>query len=238
MNAKHKAAIVTRPRRFRNRTALSGWSFRPPEASHRTGQHIRHAKIAADLDQLAARNDDFAARRKAPTEQERRRRAIIDDQSSFRTGQFRKSSSASRTATAAFSGFEVIFEVRITRGVRSASRARSESGARPRFVWITTPGRIYHPLRPCVFACPNRYVHRIKHHLNTDRFVRSRPDKYRRLNRPRISSHAASRQWSARGRGRLPIIAAAAFMPSTSSTDGNRLERSRPVCSNSPYTRF
>ena len=49
--------------------------------------HVRHPKTAADLDQLATRDDNLLALRHGRQHQEHRRRAIVDNRRPFRARQ-------------------------------------------------------------------------------------------------------------------------------------------------------
>ena len=61
----------------------------PHLAQHGAGlrHDVRHAEPSADLDELAARHDDFPSRRESGEDQQRRRRVVVDDDGSFGAGQ-------------------------------------------------------------------------------------------------------------------------------------------------------
>ena len=109
-------------------------------------EDFRDAEAAADLDEFAARDDDFFLRpaREMPQHEHERRRAVVDHRGlpPRRTRRARccvrgRSARPPRSPVC-----EIIFEVVVVcadcrRGPRS--RAAAGSGARPRFVCSTTP---------------------------------------------------------------------------------------------------
>ena len=53
----------------------------------RLRHHVGHAEAAADLDQLAARDDDLAPGRQRRQHDQRRRRVVVDDDRRLGAGQ-------------------------------------------------------------------------------------------------------------------------------------------------------
>ena len=95
------------------------------------GHDLRHTKAAADLDQLAARNDDLAAGGQRREEQQHGGGVVVDDQSAFRTGQSAEEFFDMGIARAASAAFHIVFKGRIVlRGVRRGfGRASAQTGA-------------------------------------------------------------------------------------------------------------
>ena len=102
---------------------------------------VGDAEAAADLDQLAARDDGLPSLRERVEREHQRRRAVVDDERVLGAGELAEQADAVRR-----SAIRARRRRGRTRGscIRSATRAiasiaPSASGARPRFVCSTTP---------------------------------------------------------------------------------------------------
>ena len=95
------------------------------------GHDLRHTKAAADLDQLAARNDDLAAGGQRREEQQHGGGVVVDDQRALRAGQLAEEFFDMGIARAAPAAFHIVFKGRIVlRGVRRGfGRASAQAGA-------------------------------------------------------------------------------------------------------------
>jgi hypothetical protein len=80
------------------------------------GEHVRYAKVAANLYEFAPRDNCFATRGKCRKNKKRSRRAIVDDHRGFGTGQFTYQSFGPCSSFAAVAGRQVVFDRRITSG--------------------------------------------------------------------------------------------------------------------------
>ena len=105
---------------------------------------VRHAKRAADLDQLAARHDRLAAFGKRVEHQQHRGGIVVDERGVLRAGQFAEQAAHMIVALAALAADEV--ELQRDRGPHGADappRSRLRRGrARPRLVCSTVPVRL------------------------------------------------------------------------------------------------
>ena len=103
------------PRLFRNRFAIirEARAVRSTDFDHaraRLGHHFGNAKVPADLDQLAARNNRFAIPRQRIQNQQRRRGAIVDNQSRFGAGQLHQQIFGPRPAPSSLAGAKIVFQ--------------------------------------------------------------------------------------------------------------------------------
>src|SRR4026208_224741 len=83
MNAHHKLGVLV----YRLRVVRELCPVRRPDLfQFRTGlrQHIRHAEITPDLDELAARNDRLTILCKDRQDETRRRRTVAEDHRTLR----------------------------------------------------------------------------------------------------------------------------------------------------------
>ena len=74
------------------------------------GHDVRHPEGAADLDQLAARNDRLAAERKCVEDQKNRRRVVVDDGRILGSGQFADERAQMIVTLAALALLDIEFE--------------------------------------------------------------------------------------------------------------------------------
>ena len=95
------------------------------------GHDLRHAKAAANLDQLAARDDDLAAGGQRREEQQHGGRVVVDDQCALRAGQAAEERLDVGIARAAPAAFHIVFQGGIAlSGVRGGfRRASAQAGA-------------------------------------------------------------------------------------------------------------
>ncbi len=88
-------------------------------AQYRAGlrHHVGNAKRAADLDQLAARDDDFPALGQRVQRQQHRRGIVVDDNgrdfAPARVQQLRKQATDMNVALAALAGGQIEFQIRV-----------------------------------------------------------------------------------------------------------------------------
>ena len=94
-------------------------------------QDVRHAKPAADFDQLTSRDDDLAAVRQRRQHQQRRGGVIVGDERGLGAGQLAQQPLGVRVPMAALAGLEVVFEIRIAGGDFGRARNRFGSERRP-----------------------------------------------------------------------------------------------------------
>ena len=118
--------------------AVRGADLDEPRA--RAGEHVGDPEAAADLDQLAARDEHLAALASAARASSTAA-ALLLTTSAASAPVIRCSSAGEMVlARAARPGVEVELEVGVAAAdLDDASSAACASGARPRFVWITTP---------------------------------------------------------------------------------------------------
>ncbi len=99
------------------------------ETRTRPRQHVRDAEAVADLDQLAARDDDFAPFCESREREEDRGRVVVDHQRGLCSRQAPEKTREMILARAARAGLEVVLEI----GVAAADlRHASERGVRQR----------------------------------------------------------------------------------------------------------
>ena len=101
---------------------------------------VRHAEAAADLDQLAARDDHFAPRRQRRQHEQRRRGVVVDDDRGLGAGE--PAEQPLRRARRGGRARRCRGRIRgwcSRRAPRRARRRPRASGARPRLVWRITP---------------------------------------------------------------------------------------------------
>ena len=84
-------------------------------AQHRSGlpHHVGHAEAAADLHQLAARNDHLPAAREAGQDQQCRGGVVVDHDGRFGAGERGEQRFGVDRARAAFAAGHVVFQVRV-----------------------------------------------------------------------------------------------------------------------------
>ncbi len=110
------------------------------QSGARLRHHVGNAKAAADFHQFPAGDDHLSAIGEGRQQQERRRRVVVDHHRGLDTEQPLEQRLGVQIPPAAPPGLEVELEVRIRPGHRAQSLdGDAASGARPRFVWITTP---------------------------------------------------------------------------------------------------
>src|SRR4029077_11235140 len=78
------------------------------------GNHIRDAERAANLDELAARDEHLATIGQSVERQENSSGTVVDDRGRFAAKQLDEHRLESGTALATYAAFKVIFEVAIT----------------------------------------------------------------------------------------------------------------------------
>jgi hypothetical protein len=84
--------------------------YRPHEGSPRNGPGHREREIPADLDQLAAGNDDLAVRGQAAENEECRGRTIVHDYRALGTCQLAQQRFGALAAMPPFAGFAIVFD--------------------------------------------------------------------------------------------------------------------------------
>ncbi len=94
--------------------AVGGADFAQHRAALR--HDFRNAEAIADLDQFAARDEDFTVTGECGEDEQNSRGAIVDDDRGFGAGQTLQKLRGVNVALAARAGFKVILEVRILRG--------------------------------------------------------------------------------------------------------------------------
>ena len=110
------------------------------EARAGAREHVGDAEAVADLDQLAARDDDLATLGERGEREQHRGGVVVDDERRLGAGQPAEQRRDVVLARAARARREVVLEVRVAGWrPRTRSSAASASGARPRFVWTITP---------------------------------------------------------------------------------------------------
>ena len=111
------------------------------EPRARAREHVGNAEAVADLDQLAARDDDLATFRERGEREQHRGRVVVDDERGLGARQAPEERREVVLARAALAALEVVLEVRVAarRPPRRARARRPASGARPRFVCTRTP---------------------------------------------------------------------------------------------------
>ena len=102
------------------------------EARARAGEHVRDAEAVADLDQLAARDDDLAALGERGEREQHRGRVVVDDERGLGAGQPPQERREVVLARAARAAREVVLEVRVAAPPRARARARPRRAARGR----------------------------------------------------------------------------------------------------------
>ena len=94
---------------------------------------VGHAEAAADLDQLAARDDHLASARRVRQHQQRRRGVVVHDHRGLGAGQRRQQRFGVHGPRAARAPGEVVLEVRVAAGgVAQCARLRPAAAARDR----------------------------------------------------------------------------------------------------------
>ena len=116
-----RALVVGRPRPVR-RPDLD-----QPRA--RAGEHVRDPEAVADLDQLAARDDDLAALRERGEREQHRGGVVVDDDRRLGAGEPAQQRRQVILARAARAGGEVVLEVRVA-ARRRATRSSAACGER------------------------------------------------------------------------------------------------------------
>ena len=104
-------------------------------------QHVGDAEATADLDELAARDDDLAALGQRRQRQEHGSGIVIHDQGGFGSRQAAEQVLGMQITRPPLPGLQVIFEVAIAGSDTRHGLAGRDvlSGARPRLVWMITP---------------------------------------------------------------------------------------------------
>ena len=105
-------------------------------------ENLRDAEAAADLHQLAARDDDLGRRRPAevPQDQHQCRGVVVDDRGGLGAAENREGVLEIRRAAAARAAGEAVFEVVVVRPDRRQRAMHvGPSGARPKLVWTRIP---------------------------------------------------------------------------------------------------
>ena len=102
------------------------------EARARASEHVRDAEAVADLDQLAARDDDLATLGERGEREQHRGGVVVDDDRRLGSGQPPQQRREVVLARAARAGGEVVLEVRVAARVRERARARPRRAARGR----------------------------------------------------------------------------------------------------------
>ena len=117
----------------------------------RPGQHVGNAEAVADLDQLAARDDDLVPFRERGHREQHRGRVVVDDQRSLGAGQAAQELGAVILPRTARTGPEVVLQVRVAarRVTDALERGRRQRRA-PEVRVHDHPGGVQHPpqLRP------------------------------------------------------------------------------------------
>ena len=131
--------------------AVGGADLDEPGAG--LGEDLGNAEAAADLDQLAARHDHLAVARQRREHEQHRGRVVVDDEAGLGAAREREQRAAVVLARAARPGVEPVLDVGVAAGFGHRRRATASSGARPRFVWSSTPvalttGRAARPVAP------------------------------------------------------------------------------------------
>ena len=99
------------------------------EAGAGAGEHVRDAEAVADLDQLAARDDDLATLGEGREREQHRRSVVVDDDRRLGAGQPPEQRREVVLARAARSGREVVLQVRVARPPPARARARPRRAA-------------------------------------------------------------------------------------------------------------
>ena len=121
--------------------AIGGADLFKPRAGAR--HDVRHAERAADLDQLAARHDGFAALGQRVEHEQDGGGVVVDDRCVLRAGEFAEQAAQMIVALAALAGLEIEFQRDGgAHGATAASTAASARSARPRLVCSTVPVRL------------------------------------------------------------------------------------------------
>ena len=104
------------------------------------GHDVGHAETAADLDQLATRDEDLASTRQRRQHQQGGGGVVVDDHRRLGAGERREERLGVHGARAALAAGDVVFQVGVAAGgVGNPGEGGGASGARPRLVWMMTP---------------------------------------------------------------------------------------------------
>ena len=110
------------------------------QAGARGAHDVGDPELAADLDQLAARDQHLLALGQGGEREHERGRAVVHDERGLRAGERGEQKLRAGAARAALPRRAIDLQVGIAGGRRpTASTARAASGALPRFVWMITP---------------------------------------------------------------------------------------------------
>ena len=183
------------------------------ERGARAGEHVGDAEAVADLDQLPAGDDHLATLGQRRQREQHRGRVVVDDERCLGAGQLPQHRRDVVLPGAAAPALDVVLEVRVA-GADLARRARgrhSASGARPRFVWTTTP---------VAFSTRLRLGRRRASSSARVRSTRS-PAGKPAFTSSRARSRAARAEARTSGRPCCSTSASSSFRPSSSSTAGS-----------------
>ena len=106
------------------------------------GEHVGDPEAVADLDQLAARDDDLAALRERGEREQHRRGVVVDDDRGLRAGQPAKQRREVVLARAARAGGEVVLEVGEATRVRDPVERRRRQRRPPEVRMHEHAGRV------------------------------------------------------------------------------------------------
>ena len=187
------------------------------EPRSRAGQHLGNPEAVTDLDQLAARDEHVAALGERGEREQHRGGVVVDDQRCLGTGEPAQQAGEMVLPRAAGAGLEVVLEIRVAAAdLGDAGEADGASGARPRFVWTSTP-----------VALSTRRSEGARAAASSASVAStSRRDRVRRGSRRARASSAARDGRRARAPAAQPASRASA---STRSTDGRSRRRGHPL---------
>jgi hypothetical protein len=139
MDAEDERGAIADRRRVVGRAGAVG---RPHLAQDRARlrHHVGDAEAAADLDQLAARDDHLASRRQRRQQQHRRGGVVVDDDGGLGAGEAGDERFGVDVTPSARAAAEVVLEVGVAAGDFVDARQRGVGQRRaPRLVWTITP---------------------------------------------------------------------------------------------------
>jgi len=103
-------------------------------------EDVGQPEASADLDELAARDHDFATLRERIENEENRGRAVIDRQRVLRAREFAQRAGHASVTRTAFARFQIVFEIRIAGAdVRDGGQRLGGQRRASQFVWTMTP---------------------------------------------------------------------------------------------------
>ena len=149
------SAVSAGDRAARSRGAGAVRSADLDQAGARAGEHIGDAEPVADLDQLAARDDDLAPLGQRGERQQQRRRVVVDDERRLGAGQPAEDRRDVILARARAPVSKVVLEVRVAAADLDARRARPRERSAAEVRVDDHAGRVHHPAKRGLPGAPS-----------------------------------------------------------------------------------